>query len=79
MPGPRTHLWEMHQMERKDGLEVAASSWQVFALGALAPLGPYAQVHLAPKIPPGVLNTTLVKASFVAAANKSAPFGVVTD
>jgi rhomboid protease GluP len=28
-------------------------------LAALAPLGPVAQVHLAPKIPPGLLNTAL--------------------
>jgi rhomboid protease GluP len=47
-------------MEQKDGLEVAAGPWEVFALGALAPLGPYAQVHLAPKIPPGVLNAALM-------------------
>lgn len=47
-------------MEWQDGLEVASSPREVFALGALAPLGPYAQVHLAPKIPPGVLNTALM-------------------
>jgi hypothetical protein len=47
-------------MERQDGLEVGASPWEIFALGALAPLAPYAQVHLAPKIPPGLLNTALM-------------------
>ena len=47
-------------MEEKYGLESAASPWEVFALGGLAPLGPCAQVHLAPKIPPGLLNTALM-------------------
>jgi rhomboid protease GluP len=47
-------------MERKNGVEVAAGPWEVFALGALAPLGPFAQVHLAPKVPPGTLNTALM-------------------
>jgi rhomboid protease GluP len=50
----------MYQMEQKDGLEVAASRWEVFALSWLAHLGPFAQVHLAPKIPPGLLNTALM-------------------
>lgn len=47
-------------MERKDSVAVAGRPWELFALGALAPLGPYVQVHLAPKIPPGLLNTALM-------------------
>ena len=47
-------------MEQKDGLEVAVGPRELFALGALAPLGPYPQVHLAPKIPPALLNTALM-------------------
>jgi len=46
-------------MERHDGLAVAAGPWESFALGVLAPLGPFAQVHLAPKIAPNLLNTAL--------------------
>ena len=47
-------------MEQKEGLEVAVGPRELFALGALAPLGPYPQVHLAPKIPPALLNTALM-------------------
>ena len=48
-------------MERREGLEEdAAGSWEAFALAAIAPLGPFTQVHLAPKLPPALLNAALV-------------------
>src|SRR5262245_12317169 len=47
-------------MESGDGFEVGAGSWEVFALAAIAPLGPITQVHLAPKLPPALLNSALV-------------------
>ena len=47
-------------MVRMDGLEDAADPWEAFALGSLAPLGPFSQVHLTPKIPPAMLNTALI-------------------
>jgi len=47
-------------MESGDGIEVSAGSWDAFALAAIAPLGPFTQVHLAPKLPPALLNAALV-------------------
>jgi rhomboid protease GluP len=47
-------------MENGDGFEVGAGSWEAFALAAIAPLGPFTQVHLAPKLPPALLNAALV-------------------
>ncbi|MFI5457269.1 MAG: rhomboid family intramembrane serine protease [Isosphaerales bacterium] len=46
-------------MERGQGFEVSAGSWDAFALAAIAPLGPFTQVHLAPKLPPALLNAAL--------------------
>jgi rhomboid protease GluP len=46
-------------MESGDGFEVGAGSWEVFALAAIAPLGPFPGVHLAPKLPPALLNSAL--------------------
>jgi rhomboid protease GluP len=47
-------------MERKGGQQPATGPWEAFALAAIAPLGPFSQVHLAPKIPPGLLNNALL-------------------
>jgi len=47
-------------MERREVLEDAAGPWEAFALAAIAPLGPFTQVHLAPKLPPALLNAALV-------------------
>ena len=47
-------------MERREAVESANDSWDAFALAAIAPLGPFAPVHLAPKLPPALLNTALV-------------------
>jgi rhomboid protease GluP len=47
-------------MENGDGFQVGAGSWEAFALAAIAPLGPFTQVHLAPKLPPALLNAALV-------------------
>jgi rhomboid protease GluP len=47
-------------MEKMDESERGADSWEAFALGGLAPLGPFAHVHLAPKIPPSLLSAALL-------------------
>jgi rhomboid protease GluP len=47
-------------MERREGQEDTAGPWEAFALAAIAPLGPFSQVHLAPKIPPNLLNSALL-------------------
>jgi len=47
-------------MERGEEFEVAAGTWEAFALAAIAPLGSFTQVHLAPKLPPALLNAALV-------------------
>jgi rhomboid protease GluP len=46
-------------METRGGSEISAGPWEVFALASLAPLGPFSQVHLAPRIPPASLNMAL--------------------
>ncbi len=46
-------------MVSREGLEDAAGPWEAFALAAVAPLGPFSQVHLAPKLPPSLLNAAL--------------------
>jgi rhomboid protease GluP len=46
-------------MEKTDGSELATGAWEAFTLGMLAPLGPCSEVHLAPKIPPALLNDAL--------------------
>ena len=46
-------------MDSREGLEQAAGPWEAFALAAIAPLGPFSQAHLAPKLPPAVLNAAL--------------------
>jgi len=47
-------------MEKMHEPECGADSWDAFALGGLAPLGPFTQVHLAPKIPPSLLSAALL-------------------
>jgi rhomboid protease GluP len=47
-------------MEKTGKFESAVDSWEAFALGGLAPLGPFTQVHLAPKIPPSLLSAALL-------------------
>jgi rhomboid protease GluP len=47
-------------MERPDNLASKVDSWEAFALGELANLGPFSQVHLAPKIALNLLSTALV-------------------
>ena len=55
-PGPT----EGDSMEPKGGPDAQAGPWEAFALAAIAPLGPFSQVHLAPKIPPNLLSNALV-------------------
>ena len=43
-----------------DKTESKADSWEAFALGGLAALGPFTQVHLAPKIPLNLLSAALL-------------------
>jgi len=47
-------------MRGKEGVELVAGPWEAFALAGVAPLGPFTNVHLAPKIPPALLNNALV-------------------
>ena len=47
-------------MTTTEGYQASTAAWDGFALAAAAPLGPYAQVHLAPGFPPSLLNTALV-------------------
>ncbi len=42
-----------------EGNQRAAISWETFVLATSAPLGPFRQVHIAPKFPPGRLNMAL--------------------
>ena len=42
-----------------EGFQPATEQWDAFALALAAPLGPFAQVHLAPKFPPALLNAAL--------------------
>ena len=46
-------------MRGEEGVELVTGPWDAFALTAVAPLGPFVHVHLAPKIPPGLLNNAL--------------------
>jgi rhomboid protease GluP len=46
-------------MEKRDGPEISAGPWEAFALGSIAALGPFSQVHLAPRIPPAALTSAL--------------------
>ena len=47
-------------MTTTEGFQPATGAWDGFALATAAPLGPYAQVHLAPRFPTTLLNTALV-------------------
>jgi rhomboid protease GluP len=47
-------------MEPTRPSEVAAGPWEAFALVAIARLGRFSQVHLAPKIPPNLLSNALL-------------------
>jgi len=47
-------------MGRGEESEVTTGTWEAFALAAIAPLGSFTQVHLAPKLPPALLNAALV-------------------
>ena len=46
-------------MTTTEGSQPATEQWDAFALALAAPLGPFAQVHLAPKFPPHLLNAAL--------------------
>ncbi len=46
-------------MATTEGEQPATGEWDQFALAAVAPLGPFAKVHLAPGFPPNLLNTAL--------------------
>ena len=46
-------------MPLAEGSEPATEQWNAFALALAAPLAPFAQVHLAPKFPPELLNSAL--------------------
>lgn len=47
-------------MSTEKGLQQATGRWDEFALASAAPLGPFVRAHLAPRIPPEVLNSALV-------------------
>jgi rhomboid protease GluP len=42
-----------------EGSQPETEQWEAFALALTAPLGPFPQVHLAPKFPPELLNAAL--------------------
>ncbi len=42
-----------------EGYQPASGAWDGFALATVAPLGPFAKVHLAPGFPPSLLNSAL--------------------
>ncbi len=46
-------------MTTAKGFQPATGRWDAFALAAAAPLGPFVHAHLAPKIPPELLNAAL--------------------
>jgi rhomboid protease GluP len=46
-------------MTTAKGFHPATGRWEAFALAAAAPLGPFVHAHLAPKIPPELLNAAL--------------------
>jgi len=46
-------------MATTEAFQSATERWQAFALALAAPLGPFPQVHLAPKFPPALLNSAL--------------------
>ena len=46
-------------MPLAEGSEPATEQWNAFALALTAPLAHFAQVHLAPKFPPELLNSAL--------------------
>ena len=47
-------------MGGEEGHELVTGPWEAFALAAIAPLGPFTHAHLAPKIPPALLNNALL-------------------
>ena len=47
-------------MERRAGIDDTVGPWEAFALAAIAGLGPFSQVHLAPQIPPNLLNNAIL-------------------
>jgi rhomboid protease GluP len=47
-------------MSTAKGLQQATGRWDAFALASAAPLGPFTRAHLAPRIPPELLNAALV-------------------
>jgi rhomboid protease GluP len=47
-------------MSTAKGLQQATGRWDTFALASAAPLGPFVRAHLAPRIPPELLNAALV-------------------
>ncbi len=47
-------------MSTEKGLQQATGRWDEFALASAAPLGPFVRAHLAPRIPPDLLNSALV-------------------
>ena len=46
-------------MATTEAFQSATERWQAFALALAAPLGPFPEVHLAPKFPPALLNSAL--------------------
>ncbi len=46
-------------MQGEEGIEPVTGPWEAFALAVIAPLGPFTHVHVAPKIPPALLNHAL--------------------
>ena len=46
-------------MSTEKGLPQATGRWDEFALASAAPLGPFVRAHLAPRIPPELLNAAL--------------------
>ncbi len=46
-------------MATTEAFQLATERWQAFALALAAPLGPFPEVHLAPKFPPALLNSAL--------------------
>ena len=47
-------------MSTEKGLQQATGRWDEFALASAAPLGPFVRAHVAPRIPPELLNAALV-------------------
>ncbi len=47
-------------MRGEEGVELVTGPWEAFALAAIAPLGPFSHAHLAPRIPPALLNNALL-------------------